>query len=141
MLITAQLLIGHNTISAHIVQVINFEVSYMDFSLLGKHIRAARLKKGLSQEQLSELADCSPTHISHIENASTKLSLEMLVAIANALKVTPDKLLADSVYQSKEILTDEIAIVFSDTTPDQMYVMIQAAKAIKLAMATRQCVL
>ena len=110
----------------------------MDFSLLGKRIRADRLSKCLSQEQLSELVDCSPTHISHIENATTKLSLEMLVAIADALQVSPDKLLADNVYQSKAVLTDEVAAVFADTTPDQMYVMLQTARTVKTAMSTRR---
>jgi transcriptional regulator with XRE-family HTH domain len=110
----------------------------LDFSLLGKRIRAERQYQSLSQEKLAELVNCSPTHISHVENASTKLSLEMFVAIANALQVSPDKLLADNAYQSKNVLTDEIAAVFADSTPDQMYVMLQAASAVKFAMLTRQ---
>jgi transcriptional regulator with XRE-family HTH domain len=114
------------------------EVIALDFSLLGKRIRAERQAKGLSQEQLSELVDCSPTHISHVENASTKISLETFVTLANALQVSTDKLLADSVYQSKAVLTDELAAVFADTTPDQMYVMLKAASTIKDTMTTRR---
>ena len=110
----------------------------LDFALLGKRIRAERKSKGLSQEKLSELVDCSPTHISHVENASTKISLKTFVALANALQISTDKLLADSVYQSKAVLTDELAIIFTDATSDQMYVMLKAARAIKEAMITRR---
>jgi transcriptional regulator with XRE-family HTH domain len=110
----------------------------MDFSQLGKRIRAARLSKGLTQEQLSELISCSSTHISHIENASTSLSMSTFMEIVNALQTTPDKLLCDNVYQSVGVLTDELSAVFSDANPDEFYMMLQTADAVKKNMRIRK---
>lgn len=110
----------------------------MDYKLLGKRIRAERKSKKMTQEQLAELIDCSPTHISHLENGSTKMSLSVFVSIVNALGVSADKLLIDSVYQSKAILNDELELVFADAEPDAYYVMLQAADTVKRAMTTRK---
>lgn len=39
----------------------------MDYKLLGKRIRAARLAAGMSQEQLAEMVGLTSQHISHTE--------------------------------------------------------------------------
>ena len=51
----------------------------MDYYTLGQRIRYYRKKQGLSQEQLAEKVNISTTHMSHIENGSTKLSLQVFV--------------------------------------------------------------
>ena len=55
----------------------------MNYAKIGMRVRLFRQKRGLSQEQLAELADISVTHMSHIETGNTKLSLQVLVDIAN----------------------------------------------------------
>ena len=110
----------------------------IDYIILGQRIRNERQNSKLSQTILSERANLSPDHISHIENAHTKVSLPALLSIANALNVSVDKLLTDSTYQSKEYLTDEVAEIFKDATPDEMYIMLQSASSIKSAMRTRK---
>lgn len=62
----------------------------LDYKAIGKRIKIARIQAELSQEALAEKADLSPTHMSNIENANTKLSLPMLISIANALSVSAD---------------------------------------------------
>lgn len=69
----------------------------MDYELLGANIRKYRVNFGMKQEELAEKVECSSTHIGMVENANSKPSLEMVVKIANALQVTPDQLLLDSV--------------------------------------------
>lgn len=54
----------------------------MDYTAIGKRIRAQRLKLNLSQEELAEMAGISTVHMSHIETANTKLSLPVLVDLA-----------------------------------------------------------
>ncbi|MBQ8030752.1 MAG: helix-turn-helix transcriptional regulator, partial [Butyrivibrio sp.] len=66
----------------------------VDYAALGMKIKDLRLKRGLTQDQLSELVGCNISHISNIENNYTKLSLNILLAIANALDTTIDYLLA-----------------------------------------------
>lgn len=110
----------------------------MDYVLLGQRIRAARLAAGLSQEQLAEMVDLTSQHISHTEVASTKISLPALVKVANALHTSVDKLLSDNIHDSKPHLMEDVKTVFSDCDPDEVYVMLEAAKAIKKSIRIRK---
>ena len=110
----------------------------IDYKIVGKRIKALRKEKGYTQEMLAEIAELSVDHISHIETGNTKMSLNVLVKIANVFCVPTDKLLYDNLYQSKEHLNDDIATVFSDASSDEIYVMLQAANSIKQAMRVRK---
>lgn len=102
------------------------EINYAD---IGKRIRARRIKMGLSQERLAELADLSVPHMSHIETANTKLSLPVLVSIANVLKTTPDALLCDSLNFSDNSYDNEIQEYIKDCTTAQRRVLAEVVKA------------
>jgi transcriptional regulator with XRE-family HTH domain len=110
----------------------------MEYKLLGQRIRAARLAAGVSQEQLAEMVGLTSQHISHTEVASTKISLPSLVKIANALSTSVDKLISDSIYDSKLHLLDDVETVFSDCDPDEVYVMLEAAAAVKKSIRVRK---
>ena len=51
----------------------------IDFKKVGDKIRDARTAKKLTQENLAELTNLSVTHISAIENAASKFSVDALV--------------------------------------------------------------
>lgn len=110
----------------------------MDYVLLGQKIRAARMSAGLSQEQLAEIVGLTSQHISHTEVASTKISLPSLIKIANALNTSIDRLLSDSIHDSKAYLMDDVEMIFSDCDPDEIYVMLEAASAVKKAIRVRK---
>ena len=61
--------------------------------ILGKNIRAYRLKEGITQEQLAEAADLHRTYVGAIERGNRNVSLKNIVRIAQALHVKPYKLL------------------------------------------------
>ena len=71
-------------------------------------MKEARLKIGLTQEEVSEQIGITSFYISHLENGASKPSLEVLVKICNALGVTSDYLLCNSVYASKDYIRDEV---------------------------------
>lgn len=110
----------------------------MDYVLLGQRIRTARLSAGMSQEQLAEMVGLTSQHISHTEVASTKISLPSLVKIANVLHTSVDRLLSDSIHDSKPYLMDDVHKVFSDCDPDEVYVMLEAANAVKKSIRVRK---
>ena len=110
----------------------------MEYVLLGQRIKAARLAAGLSQEQLAEIVGLTSQHISHTEVASTKISLPSLVKVANVLDVSIDKLLSDSLYDSKLHLLDDVQDIFSDCSSDEIYVMLEAAAAVKKSIRVRK---
>ena len=67
----------------------------LDYKEIGRNIRYYRQRANLKQNQLSDMIDVSPQHISHIESG-VKLSLPVLVKIANALSVDANCLLGNN---------------------------------------------
>ena len=67
----------------------------LDYYEIGQRIRKFRKAHQLSQEELAERIGISTTHMSHIETGNTKLSLPVLVSLADALEVGTDDLLLD----------------------------------------------
>ena len=65
---------------------------------LGKRIRAARIKAGLTQSEMAERADVS-NHISAIERGVYDTRVEMLYRIAMVLGVSGDYLLMGAALQ------------------------------------------
>ena len=63
---------------------------------LGKRIRQQRIVAQMTQEKLAEEAGISLSFLGHIERGTRKASLDTLVRICNALKVSPQLLLQDS---------------------------------------------
>ena len=63
---------------------------------LGKRVKQQRKLAQMTQEKLAEKAGISFAFVGHIERGTRKASLETLVKLANALKVSPDTLLQDS---------------------------------------------
>lgn len=83
----------------------------MDYLKLGAQVKAARMKKGLTKARLAEMLGYSTQHISHVETGNTKLSVELLVELANVLETSLDQLLEDSLYSEKsegKILSIEV---------------------------------
>ena len=68
----------------------------VDYESIGRRIKRYRMDKKLSQEELGQEILTSSVHISYVESGSRKLSLELLVSIANALDVSADDLLQRS---------------------------------------------
>jgi transcriptional regulator with XRE-family HTH domain len=60
---------------------------------LGSAIRDLRTELGFSQEALAELSELHRTYVGGIERGERNVSLENIVRIARALKVTPSQLL------------------------------------------------
>ncbi len=63
---------------------------------LGANVKKYRVERCLSAEKLAEIAGISKSHMNNIESASTRASAEIIIRIANALDVSVDVLIADS---------------------------------------------
>ncbi len=79
----------------------------LDYHELGKRIKEQRLKKHLTQDKLGEIINVTTSNISHIERATTQVSLPSLIKIANALDVTLDQLVCDSSIPIAEIYVEQ----------------------------------
>lgn len=112
--------------------------SNLNYQLIGKRLRAIRKKKGYTQERLAEMAGISPQHCSGIETGGAKVSLPALVQLCKALDATLDEILYDSLpVAAKPELLKEVEAVFSDASPDEIYLMLSQAKSIKEAVRVK----
>lgn len=62
---------------------------------IGKICQEYRLKNNLTQNQVAELTGLEPRHISQIERGLSKGSIDTLIKLCNAYKITPDIILYD----------------------------------------------
>ena len=106
----------------------------LNYKEIGVRIRKARKAKNITQDELANIVHLSKTHISHIENATTKLSLPVLVDIANALDVTADYLIANSLNQATPTFTREINDILEDCSVFELSIMVEIMKLIKKAI-------
>ena len=75
----------------------------MDYIALGNRIREIRISKKMTQTKVAEIAGIEASNLSHIERAATKVSLPTLINIANALGVSLDELIYDSLIKNNHI--------------------------------------
>lgn len=62
---------------------------------IGRRIQLFRKKKKLTQEQLAEMINVSPNHLSAIERGVYGVKLDTLIRIMNILDCTADDIFAD----------------------------------------------
>ena len=62
----------------------------MNIELFGKRVRARRKALHITQRALASELDCTPTHISNLENNFTTPSLTFVMQLCSILDVTPD---------------------------------------------------
>ncbi len=92
----------------------------IDYVSMGKRIRKYRMAKGMSQSDLAEAVQRSNTTISHIEVGSGKPEPNTVVRIANALGVSMDMLLCDSLENSVPAYTCDLIEVINSCTPTEL---------------------
>lgn len=105
----------------------------MDYFKIGQKIRKFRKAYNMSQDKLAEAVGISTTHLSHIETGNTKLSLPVLVEIANVLNVQTDDLLFDSPNNSVSLKKD-ICDLLDTCSTKELNILFDILKATKTAL-------
>lgn len=95
----------------------------MDYYEIGQRIRKYRRAKGLSQEELADQVSISVTHMSHIETGNTKLSLAVLVSLAQALETQTDELLFPAVQPKRGKAMDEILQIMEGCSTEHLPIL------------------
>ena len=60
---------------------------------IGKNIASCRQQLKLTQEDLAGLTEIDRSYLSEIENGHKNMSVEILLKVAKALRVSPSKLI------------------------------------------------
>ena len=103
----------------------------IDYAKLGVKIKEMRQKAGLTQDNLAEIVNCNTSHISNIENNHTKVSLNVLFSLANALDTSIDFLLAEQLENSALALDNEILRALKNCDNQTKEKLLKIAEIIK----------
>ena len=106
----------------------------VDYNSIGARIRAIRKQRGMTQEQLAEAAGIGSTHVSHVENGTTKLSVQTLIAIINALGCSADELLCIEVAAARPALHTWITELVGDCSDAEIKLITDTITAMKKSM-------
>jgi transcriptional regulator with XRE-family HTH domain len=101
----------------------------MNQKAIGRRIKAAREKKGMTQEQLAEWVELSPMHVSVIERGVKLPKLETLINIANVLDVSADVLLQDVVKNQTKLYSSEASELIRKLPRDDQRRVLEALRS------------
>ena len=107
------------------------DVNEVDYIKIGQRIRAARLKLGWQQAEVAFRAGLTTSHMSHIETGQTKVALPTIVKIANALSVSTDELLCDSLVQTQHVYDKKIAEELKDCDNIELQAFLEIIQSTK----------
>lgn len=113
-------------------EVCIMQINYKD---IGTQIRYERKKQKITQEKLAELCNISIPHMSNIENANTKVSLPVLVDIANALNCTVDQLLCNNLNNNSAANNSIINDILGDCNNSQKAIIMDIIISLKDSLA------
>ncbi len=91
----------------------------MPYAEIGKNIRKYRKQQGLTQEQLAEMSNLSTNYLGSIERGEKTLTLKTLIGIVNALSITADLLLCDSIKNGYKIKSSLITEKLERLSPSE----------------------
>lgn len=104
----------------------------LNYLIIGKNIRAARMMKNISQAELAEMVDLSTGYMSFIENGTRGLKLETFVNLANTLGVSADFLFAENlVFMRSNVAPDELIELLDGCNAYERRVILDVAKETK----------
>lgn len=106
----------------------------IDYKAIGCNVKKFRNRMGLTQVKLGEKSGIEPSNISHIDRGATKVSLPTLVSIANALEVSLDEIVYNSIIKNLHISIKEINDLLADCEPDELTAIIEIIKTTKVIL-------
>ena len=102
----------------------------IDFNIIGKRIKEARKRKGLTQEQLVEKMGVSIAYLSKIETGKIHINLERLSQICSILNVSEGEILNGTSITSEIYLNNEFGSILKDCNPKQQQLAYKILKII-----------
>ena len=106
----------------------------IDYTCIGKRIKAARKQRGISQQTLAEIIACTPSYSSYIETGVRSMSLDTFILIANALDISADELLIDCLQHSIVAINAEFARIIADCSPSERRLLADLIRTAKLTL-------
>lgn len=106
-------------------------VCIVNYKFIGTRLRAARLNKNLTQEQVAAMVDVGVTHISHIETGTTIPSTKLLVELMDLLDCEPNEVLAMETKRARYALNNWLSDLVADCSEDEIKIITDTVLALK----------
>ena len=102
----------------------------VDYKQIGSYIKQARKMKRVTQEQLAELLGVSIGYVSQVERGVTKISLDLLAAVAFHLDQEISYFLDGVSKTNENYLDPTIQHYFANLTPAQKCMAVRIIQVI-----------
>ncbi|MDD2979983.1 MAG: helix-turn-helix transcriptional regulator [Hespellia sp.] len=103
----------------------------INYENLGERISKLRGNKKLSQEELASIINVTRETLARLETAKRKPSLDTIVEIANALEVSVDDLLVDSLKHSSSTADTELHKLLLECNQVEEEILVELVKHMK----------
>lgn len=84
---------------------------------IGERVRRARIAKHMSQAQLAEALNISPSHMSNIEMGKHAMNVATLYQLCDLLDVSADWIVRSGTSKGLEYTADELRQIIEDCSP------------------------
>ncbi|HCR3189322.1 helix-turn-helix domain-containing protein [Enterococcus faecalis] len=102
-----------------------------DFKALGLKIKEARMKKGLTREQVGAMIEIDPRYLTNIENKGQHPSIQVLYDLVSLLHVSVDEFFLPDNGSLKSSRRVQIEKLMDDFTDKELILMESLAYGIK----------
>ena len=102
----------------------------MEKSGLGKRINTVRKDRGLTADKLSEICNINATYLRQIEGGKKMPSLPVFIDICNALKVSSDYLLQDTLVPNDISRVKDLEKLWEKASPDRQAIVSAMIRAV-----------
>ncbi len=114
----------------------------IDTDSLGKRLRNIRVKKHMTLELLGQKAGVTADYIGQIERGVRQGSTEILVKISNALEISIEDILVDSLLftnaEGKSKHEDDFSYILLDCSEKESKIIVKNAENLKSLMKKYQ---
>ena len=103
----------------------------IDYAAIGRGIREQRIQNRLTQEKLAELVGIGPSHMSHLESGRTVASMEVFIALCNALNCSADTLLCREISSDQPLVRNWLTELVADCDQTEVKIISDMVVALK----------
>lgn len=102
----------------------------VDYSIIGSRLKRARIKAGLTQQELAEKTNLSVAFISRVERGSSHINLKRLSEFCSILDVSEGFILNGVVDSDENYLYNEFNDILKKCSPEKQKLIYKISKMI-----------
>ena len=103
----------------------------IDYKLIGKRIKEERIKKHLTQEQISDILDTSAAFYSRLETGKAQINLKRIMQIAEILDIPAGYFITGAKENDEIYLNQEFKKILRKCSPEKQRLIYQLAELVE----------